>query len=312
MHPSGGVGGAILAKTKGKALAAACADAAPLERGQAVLTPSFGLPCPNIVHCRGPRYEDKNSSEALEETYWNVVELAERSGFSSIAIPAISAGAMGFPIDEAATAAIESIKNFSPALSNLRRIRFVLVDREAARVFADKLMMAPKIPINRHRLEIGTAYLPAEFDAMRRGHIGDQDTKWFFFFEDPWLCVYRGNRRYGRCHFWLRLPNSDSAACINEAWMDSEVPSAESPWKIGEAEELIKYLLDSRFHLLRVAESLECIGGATLWIKRGNIALDCSLGEGEGLLSPDDAAALGLRLLQLAESIKTTYPTRNN
>lgn len=56
IKPGGGAGGAIFAKADGNALAKACGIGAPLEVTQAFLTPSFGLPSPNIIHCRGPRH----------------------------------------------------------------------------------------------------------------------------------------------------------------------------------------------------------------------------------------------------------------
>ena len=138
---------------------------------------------------------------------------------------------------------------------------------------------------------------------MRQGLFGDHDTKWYFFFEEPWLCIYRGNRQYGRCHFWLRLPDAGDPTRVEEAWADAEVPSLEAPWGKEKAEDLIRYLLDDRFGLLRLSGEKESVGGAWFWVKRGKVALDCSPGQSEGLLSADQAAEIGRRLIGLAESL---------
>lgn len=301
MSVTGGVGAALAAKTDGKALSKACAALAPLEMARAVVTPGFGLPSSNIVHCRGPRHGDEGAAETLGETYWSVLSLAEEKRFSSIAIPAVSSGAMGFPMLESARIAVETLKEFSPDLRHLRRIRFVLHTPGAARIYADELMRPPSLPEKMVRLDIHAEYSPEEFEAMRQGLHGDHDTKWFFFFEEPWLCVYRGNRRYGRCHFWLRLPYCSRAAVFEDVFMDAGVPSPEAPWDKEEAEKLLGYLLDDRFALLWVSCEKETVGSALFWIKRGKVALEASPGEGEGLLSAEQARELGGRLIALAD-----------
>jgi O-acetyl-ADP-ribose deacetylase (regulator of RNase III) len=309
MKPGGGAGGAIFARADGKALAKACGNAAPLEVTQSVLTPSFGLSSPNIIHCRGPRHGERESANELGTTLWNILEMAERSRFASIAIPAISCGAMGFPLDEAARIAVEAIKKFSPDFSNLRTIRFVLIDPSSAKSFADELSAPPRMPERRNRLDIPVLYSPREIQALRHGFIGDQTTKWFFYHEAPWLCVYRGSRTGGRCHFWLRLPDSLSPAPIAEAWMDTEVPSADSPWEKQQAEELLQHLLDDRFNLMSVAEHKESVGVVEFWVKRGKVALHCSLFEGQSLLTPEDARDLGHRLVELSETLTVAAHT---
>ena len=303
MKAGGGAGGAIFAKVDGDALTKACDLGAPLEVTQAFLTLSFGLPSPNIIHCRGPRYGQPGSENQLGTTFWNILEMAESSGIASIAIPAISCGAMGFPLDVAARVAVEVLKEFSPDFSNLRTIRFVLIDSTTAKPFVDELLAPPRIPERRNRLELPILYSPREIETLRQGFFGDQTTKWFFYHEAPWLCVYRGNRRFGRCHFWLRLPDSSNPAPIAEAWMDAEVPSAEKPWEKHKAEELLQYLLDDRFNLMAVAEHKESVGPAEYWVKRGMVALHCLPFEGQSLLTPEDARELGRQLVALSDTL---------
>jgi hypothetical protein len=183
-----------------------------------------------------------------------------------------------------------------------------VIDDAAAKAYAEELLKPVVLPEKKNSCLIGTLYSLEEFDAIRRGHFGDHDTKWFFFFESPWLLIYRGNRKFGRCHFWLRFQVSDRGAVVDESWYDNEY----SPWTPEEAGELIGYLLDDRFSLLWVSGEKASIGGAEYWIKRGKVALVSSFGEEEGLLSSSQASELGRRLIAVAESLNAADAAHKN
>jgi O-acetyl-ADP-ribose deacetylase (regulator of RNase III) len=299
----GRVSAAICGQADRESLSFACASLAPLEIGESGITPSFGLHCSRIIHCHGPRFLQPDSADALARTYSGVLDLAEREGLTSIAIPALSTGSLGFPMSESARIAVEVIKDFSPDFCNLHRIEFVLPTRASAEAFIDELLRPVQLPALRTAIDIGVRYTPDEIEAMRQGHYGDLTTKWFFYFEEPWLCIYRGNRTHGRCHFLLRLPSFDSPAPIEEAWVCAALPDPDYPWAKEEVEDLIRFLLDDRFGLLEMPSASEHFGGASLCIKRGKIALSSSVADLRALLSVDEARALGTRLLVLAESL---------
>ena len=140
LAPGGGVCGAIFAAAGYDELSAACEPLAPIEPGTAVLTPAFRLPNRAILHACGPRYgSDANPGELLAACYRNLLELAERQQFASLAIPAISTGIYGFPAEQATEICIRTIRQASRQSHHLKRIRFVLHDAGMARRYAERL-----------------------------------------------------------------------------------------------------------------------------------------------------------------------------
>jgi O-acetyl-ADP-ribose deacetylase (regulator of RNase III) len=123
----GGVDGAIH-RAAGRELLEACRRLGGCPTGGAVLTPGFKLPARFVVHAVGPVWEGGGKGEAglLRRTYHSAFDVvrADRS-IRSIAFPAISTGAYGFPRAEAARIALE-----------VMRQRGVEVDRVVAAVFS--------------------------------------------------------------------------------------------------------------------------------------------------------------------------------
>ena len=132
LMPGGGVAGAIH-KAAGPELAEACREHAPIEPGQAVVTQAFELPNRWIIHVLGPRYHlDEPADELLAQGYRNAIELAEKRDMKSVGSPALSAGAFGYPIDEAARIAVETVRTHLP---ESMVFRFVLFDDSTKEVF---------------------------------------------------------------------------------------------------------------------------------------------------------------------------------
>ncbi len=124
----GGVAGAIH-RAAGPGLEAECRPFAPIRPGEAVITRAHNLPNNNVIHCLGPVYGlDKPSDDLLASCYRNALHLAEQKNVSSIAFPAISTGAFGYPMESAARIALKTILGALPKLSSIRLIRFVLFD----------------------------------------------------------------------------------------------------------------------------------------------------------------------------------------
>lgn len=124
--PGGGVAGAIHAAA-GSGLAEECRPYAPIEPGQAVITTAHNLPNRFVIHCLGPVYGvDEPAADLLADCYRNSLRLAEKNNVTSIAFPAISTGAFGYPLKDATRIALATIINEIPQLRNAKLIRFVL------------------------------------------------------------------------------------------------------------------------------------------------------------------------------------------
>lgn len=134
----GGVAGA-LHRAAGPELEKACRPMAPIRPGEAVITKAFELPNQYVIHTLGPVYgRDKPEAALLEKCYQNSLKLAEEYKIKSIAFPAISTGAFGYPIKEAAEISLISINKLAADLENVAEIRFVLYSRYDLEVYQDQ------------------------------------------------------------------------------------------------------------------------------------------------------------------------------
>lgn len=134
LRPGGGVAGAIH-RAAGPELDRACRSLAPIRPGDAVLTPAFDLPNDWVIHCLGPVHgQDEPADELLSQCYRHALERAEEKGLASIAFPALSTGAFGFPLEEAAKIALATIVDEAPRLQSVHHIRFVLYSQSDAEV----------------------------------------------------------------------------------------------------------------------------------------------------------------------------------
>ncbi len=135
LMPGGGVAGAIH-RAAGPDLAAESGALAPISPGEAVITGAHDLPNRTVIHCLGPVYgRDEPAAELLASCYVNALRLAEEAGVRSIAFPAISAGAFGYPIDEAARVVVDTVLAAVPQLDSVRHIRLVLYSDSDLAVF---------------------------------------------------------------------------------------------------------------------------------------------------------------------------------
>ena len=126
LEPGGGVAGAIH-RAAGPGLAEEAVPLGPIGPGEAVITGAHGLPNRYVVHTLGPVYgQDRPEAELLARCYRNSLALAEEEGLESIAFPAISTGIFGYPIEEAARVALDTISEEGQRLDQVRLVRFVL------------------------------------------------------------------------------------------------------------------------------------------------------------------------------------------
>jgi O-acetyl-ADP-ribose deacetylase len=108
-----------------------------LPTGEAVITTAGRLPSRHVIHTVGPIYGRHQGSEAelLARCYRNSLALADSHGLASVAFPAISTGAFGYPHDEAARVASEAIEGFlaggESSVSEVRLVFFLPRDLQA-------------------------------------------------------------------------------------------------------------------------------------------------------------------------------------
>ena len=135
LESGGGVAGAIH-DAAGPSLVEESRPLAPIEPGEAVVTGAYDLPNRYVIHTLGPVYgSDEPEDELLADCYRNSLALAEEHGLGSIAFPALSTGAFGYPVEEATEVALQTVLENSGELQNVRLIRFVLFSEEDAEVY---------------------------------------------------------------------------------------------------------------------------------------------------------------------------------
>ena len=134
----GGVDGAIHRAAGHRELQEACQALGGCPTGDAKATPGFRLPARWIIHAVGPRWRGGDSGEAeeLASCYRRALEVADELGARSVAFPAISTGIYGYPADEAAKIAVETVMS-TPTQVEL--VRLVAVDEATSRLYQDLL-----------------------------------------------------------------------------------------------------------------------------------------------------------------------------
>jgi O-acetyl-ADP-ribose deacetylase (regulator of RNase III) len=129
LRTGGGVAGAIH-RAAGPGLTEETQPLAPIQPGDAVLTGAHDLPNAHVIHVLGPVYgRDEPSDELLRTGYENALQRAEENDVTSVAFPALSTGAFGYPMDEAAHIALNTMLDWAPRLKSVELIRFVLFDQ---------------------------------------------------------------------------------------------------------------------------------------------------------------------------------------
>jgi O-acetyl-ADP-ribose deacetylase len=136
----GGVDGAIHG-AGGTAILAECrkivSKIGRLPAGQAVITTGGNLSAKYVIHTVGPVFHGGNQGEpeTLASCYRESIRLADEHGLTSLSFPAISTGAFGYPVNEAANVAISAAIDALRSTKSVKRCRFILFDVDDLRKF---------------------------------------------------------------------------------------------------------------------------------------------------------------------------------
>jgi|SRR5262245_13341159 len=121
----GGVDGAIH-RAAGPELKAACAALGGCATGEAKITPGFRLKARHVIHTVGPVWGggERGEGRLLASCYRNSLALVSEHGLASIAYPAISTGAYGFPPERAALIAVRTVVAALGQTASIERVVF--------------------------------------------------------------------------------------------------------------------------------------------------------------------------------------------
>jgi O-acetyl-ADP-ribose deacetylase len=136
----GGVDGAIH-RAAGPRLLEATRTIGGCPTGQARLTPGFDLPAKWVIHTVGPVWQGGHAGEdeILASCYRESLKLAVSVEARTVAFPAISTGAYGFPMERAARIAIDEIGANLDQFPQIERVLIAVRGEEAMRIHSDAL-----------------------------------------------------------------------------------------------------------------------------------------------------------------------------
>lgn len=144
----GGVAGAILRKG-GPSIQEECDRIGYCPVGGVVITGAGKLKARYVIHAVGPRMGEGDEERKLRDAVINSLKLADTYNLTSIALPAISTGAFGYPLIEAAKVIVTAVIDYLlRENSGLKKVLFVLYDEDAFRVF-QRLLEEHPIPSTR-------------------------------------------------------------------------------------------------------------------------------------------------------------------
>lgn len=141
----GGVDGAIH-DAAGPGLLEECRTLGGCPTGEARITRGYNLPARHVIHTVGPVWKGgtQGEDELLANCYRNSLALALRHGIRTIAFPAISTGAYGFPIKRAANIAVREVAAFLRQHPDITSVCFVCFGPDARDIYHQRLISEKK------------------------------------------------------------------------------------------------------------------------------------------------------------------------
>jgi O-acetyl-ADP-ribose deacetylase (regulator of RNase III) len=110
-----------------------------IEVGQAIITTAGKLKAKYVIHAVGPQMGEGDEDEKLKNATLNSLMLADEYHIRSIAFPAISTGAFGYPKDKCAKIMIQTAIDYSNSGTEIKTIIFTLIDDRTYDIFQKEL-----------------------------------------------------------------------------------------------------------------------------------------------------------------------------
>ncbi len=137
----GGVNGAIH-RAAGPQLLEECRTLGGCQTGDAKITKGYRLKAKHVIHTVGPIYHrqgPEQAAELLASAYRRSLEVASENNVHSISFPSISTGAYGYPMEEAAPIALQTVTSYLESHPDIELVRFVLFGHSAYQVYEGTL-----------------------------------------------------------------------------------------------------------------------------------------------------------------------------
>jgi len=127
LEGGGGVDGAIH-RAGGPAIMKECRAIGGCPTGRAVVTTAGNLPAKHVIHAVGPvwRGGDRGEPELLRSAYLDTLKRADEVGAKTVALPSISTGVYGYPVDLAADVALRAVCDYLGGDTGIENVTFVL------------------------------------------------------------------------------------------------------------------------------------------------------------------------------------------
>ncbi len=133
-----GVAGAIR-KKGGPSIQAECERIGRTSVGTAVITGAGNLTAKHVIHAVGPKMGEGDEDRKLSSAVRSSLALADRHGLRSVALPAISTGVFGFPMDRCARITLTEINRYLQGGTKLERVVVCLFGDDAFKTFRREL-----------------------------------------------------------------------------------------------------------------------------------------------------------------------------
>lgn len=133
-----GVAGAIREKG-GPSIQKECDRIGSTPVGTAVITGAGELNAKHVIHAVGPKMGEGDEDRKLSSAVRASLALADRHGLKSIALPAISTGVFGYPVDRCARVTLTEIHRYLQGGTKLERVVVSLFSDETFKIFRQEL-----------------------------------------------------------------------------------------------------------------------------------------------------------------------------